>query len=318
VASVDRPDQAPALQSHVPTIHEGYLWGREHLAASGSAEAAMEAEVLLRHVLRLDRAGLYTRWMQLLAAEAWDRYRQLLEERATGRPVPYIIGEREFMGLRFAVDERVMIPRPETEGLVEYVIHATNSAVRSPSAGRDRLPATASQVIAVDVGTGSGCIAVSLAHFVPHAMVIAIDISDDALTVARGNGVRHGVGGHIRWLQGDLLNPLPAELAGQVNVVVSNPPYVPRDQRDALAREIRDFEPSVAVFVDGDGTAIHRRLIADAPGWLAPGGLLVMEAGFGQAQGVADAVQRDGRYVAVSVVPDYAGIPRVVAATRQP
>lgn len=302
-----RPD-AQESPSRMLTVQEGYLWGREHLAASGSTEAAIEAEVLLRFALRLDRAGLYTRWMQPLDAAAWDRFRRLLDERATGRPVPYIVGEREFMGLPFAVDERVMIPRPETERLVECVIR---------TAGTPPVAADALAPIIVDVGTGSGCIAVSVAHFVPHAAVIATDVSADALAVAQANARRYGVAGRIRWLHGDLLDPLPSELGGQVRVIVSNPPYVPRGQREGLAREIRDFEPSAAVFVDGDGIGIHRRLIADAPRWLAPDGLLAMEVGFGQAAAVAGAIRRDGRYTNASVEPDYAGIPRVVAAQRK-
>ncbi len=314
----ERPDQSQAIHPPVLTIHEGYLWGREHLAASGSAEAAIEAEVLLRHVLGLDRAGLYIRWMQSLSEEAWGRYRRLLDERATGRPVHYIVGQREFMGLLFTVDERVMIPRPETEALVEYVIRAARTADAPFSLEGDRRPAPAPRSkVVVDVGTGSGCIAVSVAHFVPEAAVFAIDISEDALTVARNNAIRHGVDGQIQWLHGDLLSPLPVDVTGRVDVVVSNPPYVSRGHRGELPREIRDFEPSGAVFVDGDGTAVHRRLIADAPGWLAEGGLLVMEVGFRQADSVADAVRQDRRYATVSIVPDYAGIPRVVAATRQ-
>lgn len=313
-----RTEQSDQSQAHPPalTIHEGYLWGREHLAASGSAEAAIEAEVLLRHVLGLDRAGLYIRWMESLSAQAWGRYRQLLEERATGRPVHYIIGQREFMGLPFMVDERVMIPRPETEGLVEYMIRAARTAHSPLPRGADHPTAPRSPVVVVDVGTGSGCIAVSIAHFLPQVAVFAIDISEDALTVARSNAIRHGVDGQIQWLHGDLLNPLPENVAGRVDVVVSNPPYVSRGHREGLPREIRDFEPLDAVFVDGDGTAVHRRLIADAPTWLAAGGLLVMEVGFGQADAVADAVRQDRRYATVSVVPDYASIPRVVAATR--
>jgi len=315
VVRAERPDQS---QVHPPilTIHEGYLWGREHLAASGSAEAAIEAEVLLRHVLGLDRAGLYIQWMQSLSAEAWSRYRRLLEERATGRPVHYIVGQREFMGLPFMVDERVMIPRLETEGLVEHVISAVRTADAAFRQGGDRRTAPRSDLVVVDVGTGSGCIAVSVAHFVPEAAVFAIDISEDALVVARSNAMRHGVDGRIRWLHGDLLSPLPVGMAGRVDVVVSNPPYVSRGQREGLPREIRDFEPSGAVFVDGEGTAVHRRLIAEAPSWLAEAGLLVMEVGFGQADAVADAVRQDQRYANVSIMPDYAGIPRVVAATR--
>ncbi len=308
----------------MPTIREAYLQGREHLAASGSVEAAIEAEVLLRHALRLDRAGLYMRWDQSMPGEAWDRYRRLLDDRATGRPVPYITGQREFMGLSFAVDERVMIPRPETEVLVEFVAkslteRASGRGHRAPDqTDMDhgaRSPKPGARLVIVDVGTGSGCIAVSLAHLLPRATVFATDVSAEALEVARANAVRHGVDGRITFLRGDLLNPLPPDLAGRVDGVVSNPPYVPLAQRDALAREIRDFEPQVAVFAEGGGTAVHRRLIAEAPRWLAPSGLLAMEVALGQADAVAGLMRLDGTYATVRILPDYSTIPRVVAGT---
>lgn len=308
----------------MPTIREAYLQGREHLAASGSVEAAIEAEVLLRHALRLDRAGLYMRWDQSMPGGAWDRYRRLLDDRATGRPVPYITGQREFMGLSFAVDERVMIPRPETEVLVEFVFEELKKRAWSLGTGASNIPPEPVQargprpeahLFVVDVGTGSGCMAVSLAHLLPRATVFATDVSAAALEVARANAVRHGVDGRITFLQGDLLNPLPPDLAGRVDAVVSNPPYVPLVQRHALAREIRDFEPQVAVFAEGGGTAVHRRLIAEAPRWLAPSGLLAMEVALGQADAVAGLMRLDGTYAAVRILPDYSTIPRVVAGT---
>lgn len=310
----------------MPTIRDAYLQGREHLAASGSTEAAIEAEILLRHALRLDRAGLYMRWDQAMPDEAWAHYRRLLDERATGRPVPYITGRREFMGLSFAVDERVMIPRPETEVLVEFVVQHLNKRASGighrtsfqPEMDREaRSPTPEARQIVVDVGTGSGCIAVSLAHLLPQATVVAVDLSAGALEVARANAARYEVDDRIRFLEGDLLNPLPPDLAGRVDVIASNPPYVPPAQRDALPREIRDFEPQVAVFADGGGTAVHRRLIAEAVRWLAPSGLLAMEVALGQADAVADLMRRDGRYATVRILSDYGKIPRVVAGTRQ-
>ncbi len=310
----------------MPTIRDAYLQGREHLAASGSAEAAIEAEVLLRHSLRLDRAGLYMRWDQSVPGEAWDHYRRLLDERATGRPVPYITGQREFMGLSFAVDERVMIPRPETEVLVEFVVQhlrerasglGPRASERPNSIHAARSPTPEARPFVVDVGTGSGCVAVSLAHLLSRATVFATDVSAEALEVARANAARHGVDGRIRFLEGDLLHPLPPDLAGRVDVVASNPPYVPLAQRDALPREIRDFEPQVAVFADGGGTAVHRRLIAEAVRWLAPSGLLAMEVALGQADAVADLMRRNDTYTAVRILPDYGTIPRVVAGTLQ-
>jgi len=142
--------------------------------------------------------------------------------------------------------------------------------------------------------------------------MFAIDISLEAVEVARANAARYEVDGRITFLPGDLLSPLPPNLGGDVDVVVSNPPYVPAAQRGALPREIRDFEPAVAVCIDGDGIAMHRRLIAEAAGWLRPSGVLAMEVGAGQAEAVAAVVRRDKRYARIQILPDYSGIPRVV------
>lgn len=281
------------------SIKDAYLLGRDHLRAAGVQEDAIQAEMLLRLALRVDRARLYTHWDGPMPEAAWDRYRELLEERAAGVPVHYLVGEREFMGLMFAVDERVLIPRPETELLVEHVAQWA----REERAG-----------LIVDVGTGSGCIAVSLAHLLPQATVYATDLSPAALEVARANAVRHGVQDRVILLAGDLLTPLPPDVAGRLDAVVSNPPYVPQDQASALAREIREHEPPEALFAPGDGTAVHRRLLALGPNWLRPGGLLAMEVGAGQAPAVAEAVRLDGRYGPPTILPDGVGIERVVAA----
>src|SRR2546427_2358262 len=285
------------------TVREAYLPHREHTAASRRAYAPIHAEVLRRNVLQLDRAALYTGWDRPISEDAWHQFQRVLDERARGRPVPYIVGQREFMGLTFAVDERVMIPRPETEVLVEFLVQHV----------RERAEA---RVLVVDVGTGSGCIAVSLAQLLPPAIVFATDISMEALEVARANAARHRVGTRITFLQGDLLAPLPPRLAGRVDAVAGNPPYVPVSQRAALPREIRDFEPPVAVFIDGDGIAVHRRLIAEAPRWLGPSGLLAMEVGAGQADAVAGVMASDGKYARVRTLADYGGIQRVVAGER--
>lgn len=256
--------------------------------------------MLLRHVLGCDRATLYARWETVLADAAWERYQHLLGVRASGRPIHYIVGEREFMGLRFRVDERVMIPRPETEVLVEFLIEVFRAR-----------PA----VTLVDVGTGSGCIAVNLAHFLPSARVYAVDISADALEVARANTVRHSVHHRVTFLEGDLLRPLPAALLGQVDAIASNPPYVPRGHARALSKEIRDFEPALAIFASGDGTEIHHRLISGSSTWLTPTGLLVLEVALGQAEAVANAMRRNERYIGVRILKDLAGVDRVVVGT---
>lgn len=279
------------------TIKEAYLLGREHLAASESMEPAVEAEMLLRFVLGVDRARLYAHWDGAMPEASWARYQSLLEERAGGRPVHYIVGEREFMGLVFAVDERVMIPRPETELLVEF------AAARLR--GRPR-------PVVVDVGTGSGCIAVSLAHLVPAAVICATDLFSDALEVAAANARRHRVTDQITILRGDLLDGLPASLHGQVDAILSNPPYIPEDQAPGLPREIRDYEPRQAILAPGDGLVHHRHLASAAPTWLRPDGMLAMEVGLGQAPAVARLLDQSGRYASVGVERDGAGIGRVV------
>jgi len=296
----------------MPTIREVYLLGVEHLRASGSVEPAIEAEVLLRHALQWNRTVLYTRWETPIEPEPFSRYQELLEARATGRPVHYILGEREFMSLTFAVDERVMIPRPETEILVEFVINTFRGSPgpRTPDPGPR-------QLVIIDVGTGSGCIAVSLAHYLPQARVYATDISRPAIQVATENARRHGVAERVAFLEGDLLAPLPKHLLRNVDVIAANPPYVSVAEAPMLAREIREFEPTVAVVAPGEATAVHLQLIKQAPRWLRSGGLLAMEVAAGQADPVRGAVIRDGRYGDVLVLPDPGGVPRIVSARTQ-
>lgn len=283
-------------------VKDAFLAGREHLAASGSAESSIEAEVLLRRAAGWDRTALYTHWESALPGEVWERYRTLLDDRARGRPVHYIVGEREFMGLSFLVDERVLIPRPETEVLTEAVI--------------DFLTETRSLVV-VDVGTGSGCIAVSIAHAVPQATVLATDISTAALDVAGENARRHGVSDRVELLAGNLLDPLPPAHAGRIDAIVSNPPYVPPAVFASLPREIREYEPAVAVAGVGDGLDIHRALAQSARHWLRPGGLLALEVGAGQAPTLRAFLEVHGDFSSPSVLTDYAGIERVVTAHRK-
>lgn len=282
------------------TIKEAYLLGREHLAASGSMEPAIEAEVLLRRALEWDRAQLYARWDGPMPEASWDRYRVWLGERAGGRPVHYIVGEREFMGLSLAVDERVLIPRPETEILVELAV----SRLR----GRD-------QPLVADIGTGSGCIAVSVAHLLPSAMVYATDSSFDALAVAAANAARHHKSERVTFLRGDLLDALPRAIQGRVDAVLSNPPYIPQSQVAGLPREIREFEPREAILGLGDGMGAHRRLAAGAPRWLAPGGFLAVEVAAGQADAVRGVFHESGAYDPIGVERDHAGLGRVVWGT---
>ncbi|MGH2376673.1 MAG: peptide chain release factor N(5)-glutamine methyltransferase [bacterium] len=293
------------------TVAEASHAGREHLAASGIDEAGITAEVLLRHVLNLNRTELYLAWDRPIAPEAWARYQAHLADRVRGRPVAYIVGHREFMGLDFLVDERVLIPRPETEVLVAAVLDAVVD-VPSP--------------VIADVGTGSGAIAVSIAVLRSDATVLATDITAEALEVARTNAARHGVADRVRFLQGDLLEPVAewatatlataeATQAGlRLDVLACNPPYVTAEVAASLPVEIRDFEPAVAVLAQGSADRFHGLLIEGAPALLHPGGWIIMEVSAGQAPRVVELVRRAGVYEAEQTRRDGLGSDRIVAA----
>ena len=221
--------------------------------------------------------------------------RILVERRCAGEPIQYIIGETEFYGLPFHVTRDVLIPRPETEHLVEKVL---SLAVRFP----------ATRI--VDVGTGSGAIAVTLAHKLPQARITAVDLSARALAVAEGNAKRNGV--DLRFLEGDLLAPVAEE---RFDIVVSNPPYVAATDRDTLSVEVREYEPALALFAGDDGLEIYRRLIPAAFAVLVPGGFLLLEIGFGQSPIIAALIASAG-FAQIEFTPDLQGIPRVACARR--
>lgn len=280
------------------TVAEAWQVGRAHLAALGIEEAAVTAEVLLRHALGLTRTEFHTAVNRPVPDRDLARYMGYIGERARGRPLAYIIGHREFMGLDFLVDERVLIPRPETEVLVETVMELLRGA--------------ASPVVA-DIGTGSGAIAVSVAVLRPDAVVLATDISHGALEVARANADRHHVADRVTFLAGDLLEPV---IGGgwRLDAVACNPPYVAPEDATCLPREIRDFEPALAVVAPGRGEIIHGRLVDEAPGALRPGGWLVVEVAAGQAPRVVELLEQRGDYETVQVRRDGLGWERVIAA----
>jgi len=260
----------------------------------------LDAELLVGHVVGLDRVGLRSDGDRALAPDAWERLDALVGRRLTGEPVAYLLGTAWFYGREFAVDRRVLVPRPETELLVELALthfadHATSATF-------------------VDACTGSGCVAISIAAELDgRARVVATDISTDALDVARDNAARHGV--DVTWLAGDLLEPA-ADLR-RVAVVVANPPYVEGIDAAGLEAGVRDHEPHVALFVQGDdGVAtLYRRLAAQAFAVLEVGGMLAVEHGEGQRPVVASALRSVG-FVDVEGRDDLAGIDRVVLGYR--
>jgi release factor glutamine methyltransferase len=256
-----------------------------------------DGETLLLHVLGCNRAFLLAHWDNLLNSEQVDALLAWVERRAGGEPIQYITGESEFYGLPFQVTRDVLIPRPETEHLVEKVVEL---------AGRFAAPRI------VDVGAGSGAIAVALAAKLPEARVTAIDISDAALALAKRNAAGNGVADRIRFLAGDLLGPISGE---QFEIIVSNPPYVAEGDRDSLAVEVREYEPPVALFAGADGMDVYRRLIPQAFRALARGGFIALEIGYGQNAAIRALLAGAG-FEDVELTADLQGIPRVAAARR--
>jgi release factor glutamine methyltransferase len=258
-------------------------------------QAARDAEFLMMHALGISRASLLANPLRELTQAEQSEYSAQIAERATGKPIQYITGTQEFYGLAFAVSGDVLIPRPETEHLVEAVIA--------------RVPADRAVRI-VDVGTGSGAIAIALAAHLPKAQVTAVDLSAAALAVAKRNAESLGVAGRVRFLQSDLLATGAGE---QFDAVVSNPPYIADAERATLEVQVREFEPAGALFAGQSGYEVYERLIPQAWNALLPDGLLAMEMGFGQSARLMELL---GAWREVEVVDDLQGIPRVVLARR--
>jgi len=268
----------------------------DRLEAADVGSPRMNAEVLLMFVLGVNRAYLYAHPERDLTAEDEARYDEVLARRATGMPSQYITGHQEFWGLDFVVSPAVLIPRPETEHLVETVLELARGIVRPKL---------------VDVGTGSGCVALALAHELKSAEVYAVDVSADALEIARANAARLQLDGRVRFMQSNVLEAL-ADVC-DFDFVVSNPPYVGFGEADKVQKSVRDFEPRVAVFAGEQGLDVIGLLIEQAHRALKPGGWLAMEIGYSMRDAVVNLLSPT-MWEDVRVVPDLQGIPRVVAA----
>ena len=276
--------------------------GARMLLRAGIEQAGRETGWLLEHALRRTQLDLRANDAQLVEGEGLRRAEALLSRRANREPLQYLLGTQEFCGMEFEVDHSVLIPRPETELLVEAAVRCAD---RRPGAGR--------RPVIADVGTGSGCIAVSLARRLPLAVLYATDRSAEALRVARRNAERHGVAGQVTFLEGDLLAPLRARgLSVQADLVISNPPYITEREWEALQPEVRLFEPRLALAGGEDGLAVYRRLVREAAERLNTAGWLLMEVGQGQAESVRALVAETKRYGAMDVRLDQAGIERVL------
>lgn len=275
------------------TILRVLKWTQGRFAERGLATARLDAELLLAFSLQRERIALYTHFDQPLAADELARYRELIKRRLAGEPVAYLVGQKEFRSLELAVDARVLVPRPDTETLVDVALSLL------PAYGGDRPPRV------VDVGTGSGAVAIAIAVARPEAKVEATDVSPDAASVASANAARHAPAVQVH--VGDLLTPI----TGAVDLVVSNPPYIPSADIPGLPLDVRR-EPLLALDGGADGLVVVRRLVAAARERLAPGGALAVEIGAGQSDATARLLQAAG-FVDVTRTKDLAGIERVVS-----
>jgi release factor glutamine methyltransferase len=303
--------------------------GLGHLRQANVCSFTLAAELLLLHTLGKDRTWLYAHPEEIVSEADAERFHKLLARRAAGEPPQHLTGKQEFWGLDFEVTPDVLIPRPETEHLMEVALDRL--AVREIRAGRKQT-LTGDGLRIIDVGTGSGCIAIALAKDLPGARIVATDISAAALAVARRNAARHAVADRIQFRESDLLDSLPLGAwhavpllatvstldttpLRSVDLLVSNPPYIGRNEKETLQREVHDHEPELALYGGEEGYELYAGLIAQAAHHVAHGGLLVLELGHNSLPAVEPLLDLPN-WTNVGVTKDLAGIDRVLAAER--
>ena len=285
------------------TLREALTRATRQLDASPDlrADAARDVALLLRHALGISHVAMLADPGRVLTQDQQAAFDALILRRMANEPIQYITGEQEFYGLSLRVTPTVLIPRPETEQLVEAVLAEVKQA------------GLISALRILDVGTGSGAIAIALAHHLPSARITAVDLSGAALEVAASNAASHALAGRIQFIESDLLEALPHREAC-FDAIVSNPPYVPTADRASLHPQVRDYEPAAALFAGADGLDVYRRLIPQARSALLPNGLLALEIGHGQRQAIASMLSdwKDLRFL-----DDLQQIPRIALARRQ-
>ncbi len=281
------------------TVGRLLTWTADFLKKKGAESARLDAEVLLAHVLDWPRVALYTHFEDEIGERPRSAFRELVRKRSEGAPVAYLVGRKEFFSIPLAVGPAVLIPRPDTETAVVEALEQLK--------GREA-PAV------VDVGTGSGCIALAIAKNHKTARVFALDLSPEALAVARTNAETLGLADRVEFREGDLLAPVSVD--GPFDLIVSNPPYIPSEILPSLEPGVRDFEPRLALDGGPDGLRVVARLIAEAPGLLRPGGSLILEIGSAQEGPVRDLIAARPEFALAPTVRDAANHPRVVRAVR--
>jgi release factor glutamine methyltransferase len=285
------------------TIQKLLNWVAEYLGRKGIDSPRLSAELLLSHVLSKKRIELYTQFDRCVAEDQLVRLRELVKRAGQHEPVAYLVGKTEFYSLELNVTPDCMIPRPETELLVERAI--------------ELLRTSSGTQLVCDLCTGSGCIAIAIAKNCPAARIIATDISDDALKVAAQNIQKHLLNERVELLCGDLFEPVTAKLPGdRFDLIVCNPPYVSAAEYEALAKNVRDFEPRLALFAGPDGLDIFRRVIKEAGAFLKPGGALMLEIGFSQGRAIKESLEQTRTFTEIRFDKDLQNHDRIAIAKK--
>jgi len=285
------------------TIQKLLNWVAEYLGRKGVDSPRLSAELLLSHVLAKKRIELYTQFDRTVAEDQLARLRDMVKRAGQHEPIAYLVGKTEFYSLELNVSPHCMIPRPETELLVERAI--------------EFLQVRSGPQIVCDLCTGSGCIAIAIVKNCPAARIMATDISDDALKVAAQNVQKHQLDERAELLCGDLFEPVTPRLAGdKFDLIVCNPPYVSAAEYEALARNVRDYEPKLALFAGTDGLDICRRVIQEASAFLKPAGALMLEIGFSQGRVIKELLEQAGTFAEIRIEKDFQNHNRIAIAKK--
>ena len=295
------------------TVQAHITRARQRLTAAGCDTPKLDAEVLLAHVLRRGRTWLMSHPEAILAEAERSTFAKFIDRREAREPVAYLTGSKAFYGLDFVVTPDTLIPRPETELLVETALQWATSSLTSSSSESPKIQKSKYSI--VDVGTGSGCIAVTLAKYLPEAHIMAVDMSASALAIARQNAERHGVAAQIKFVQGDLLAPVEK----LVDMIVSNPPYVHPEElvTPVTSPEVNHYEPRLALDGGVEGLAVIQRLLAQAPDCLELGGMLLVEIGATQGNVVKKLAQAKFPAATIDIEPDLAGLDRLLVVKNR-
>ncbi|MCK5534443.1 peptide chain release factor N(5)-glutamine methyltransferase [bacterium] len=300
------------------TISEVLKWTTQYFCKNNISEARLDAEALLSSVLSLERLKLYLEFDRILEKEVLDRYKRLIKKRLEFIPVAYLVGQKEFMGLDFFVNKHVLIPRPETELLVETVINKIKEGFFCSAGKKTEEEKIVEETIPqiVDLGVGCGNIAVSIAKYVKNCKVYALDVSRKCLEVAFQNSKTNKIEDKITFLLGDLFYSLEGyDLRNKIDFIVSNPPYIKDTEFDNLPLEVRQ-EPYLALNGGKDGLDFYNRIISQSLIYLKEGGYLILEIGDGQKEEVTDLIKKEDLCF-VQVVKDYSGIDRIILAQKK-